>query len=268
VPVTLEAKVVGAYLESGTNCSGTPSMTGQAMYLCPGGRIRGAGYIGNATELICGSFTMSAAVYSNCTDKVGCFPTLDATVKDTLIYGGVADVDPSFTFWMLFMETPEQVWRPTSCSGGTSGYIILQRQFFSTSADDCQSAACPAPGGSGGGCGSCGSDCDCGHCWYCEKSGGVGTCRYGGEGPYGCYRGCGQTHHVHRPQQAEGRRHREFRSGQAIQPAVLSAEKNDGDSGVNGFSCRTGRPVGSPPPGGGALPAVRMWKLAGPTIRP
>jgi GNAT superfamily N-acetyltransferase len=31
---------------------------------------------------------------------------------------------------------------------------------------------------------------------------------------------------------------------------------------------QVGRPVGSPLPGGGALPAVRMWKLAGPSIRP
>ncbi len=30
------------------------------------------------------------------------------------------------------------------------------------------------------------SDCDCGHCGYREG----GTCRYEGEGPYGCYRGC------------------------------------------------------------------------------
>ncbi|MEZ4225332.1 MAG: hypothetical protein R3B13_30555 [Polyangiaceae bacterium] len=44
--------------------------------------------------------------------------------------------------------------------------------------------------GSGSTGGQCSSDCDCGHCGYCEKSGGNGVCRYGGEGPYGCYRGC------------------------------------------------------------------------------
>jgi len=33
----------------------------------------------------------------------------------------------------------------------------------------------------------CSFDCDCGHCGYCES----GTCRNGGQGPYGCYRGCG-----------------------------------------------------------------------------
>lgn len=45
-------------------------------------------------------------------------------------------------------------------------------------------------GGSGSTSGQCSSDCDCGHCSYCEKSGSSATCRYAGEGPYGCYRGC------------------------------------------------------------------------------
>ncbi len=41
--------------------------------------------------------------------------------------------------------------------------------------------------GGGSGIGSdCSTDCDCGRCNYCED----GVCRYGGEGPYGCYRGC------------------------------------------------------------------------------
>jgi hypothetical protein len=44
----------------------------------------------------------------------------------------------------------------------------------------------PAPGASSGSAGQCGADCDCGHCSYCES----GQCRYGGEGPSGCYRGC------------------------------------------------------------------------------
>ncbi|MBT7307864.1 MAG: hypothetical protein HN842_06575 [Gammaproteobacteria bacterium] len=35
----------------------------------------------------------------------------------------------------------------------------------------------------------CSADYDCGRCWYCDKSGAANTCRYGGEGAYGCYRG-------------------------------------------------------------------------------
>ena len=39
--------------------------------------------------------------------------------------------------------------------------------------------------GSSGGSNQCGADFDCGRCWYCDN----GTCRYAGEGPYGCYGG-------------------------------------------------------------------------------
>lgn len=35
----------------------------------------------------------------------------------------------------------------------------------------------------------CQADYECGRCWYCDKSGSGNICRYGGEGPYGCYRG-------------------------------------------------------------------------------
>ena len=41
-------------------------------------------------------------------------------------------------------------------------------------------------GGASGIGDQCSTDCDCGHCNYCENA----TCYYGGEGPYGCYRGC------------------------------------------------------------------------------
>lgn len=50
----------------------------------------------------------------------------------------------------------------------------------------CSSGACVEVEGGGG----CGTDCDCGHCYYCERSGGEGTCVYAGEGPYGCFAGC------------------------------------------------------------------------------
>jgi hypothetical protein len=47
-------------------------------------------------------------------------------------------------------------------------------------------ATTPIPTGSGTASNQCTTDCGCGHCEYCES----GQCRYGGEGPYGCYRGC------------------------------------------------------------------------------
>ena len=57
----------------------------------------------------------------------------------------------------------------------------LQRLVGETLEADCTSGFCGDVELTG-----CGTDCDCGHCWYCED----GTCRYGGEGPFGCFRGC------------------------------------------------------------------------------
>ena len=168
-------------------------MTGNAMFVCPGGRIRGAGYVDNAAELMCGTYTVAPASLPDCSDKVGCFPSVQATVKDTLIIGGQSDVEPSYSFKMLMRSDhgKGQLWRPAACKDGSSGWAVVERVAVDATDDYCVSPACPAGGSGGGGGGAtCGTDCDCGHCWYCEKSGGSGTCRYGGEGPYGCYRGC------------------------------------------------------------------------------
>jgi len=189
-PTTLQARAVGAYAQIGSTCSGGAESSGYAMFLCPGGRLRGAGKLTSSiTELMCGSYTTSPRTYSGCTDKVGCFDKVNATVKDTLILSGQQDVDPSFQFTMLMVDASGELrlWRPARCADNTTGYIVLERIPASVDTDDCVSAACPKPGGAPAtGWGSCGTDCDCGQCWYCES----GTCRYGGEGPYGCYRGC------------------------------------------------------------------------------
>jgi hypothetical protein len=58
-------------------------------------------------------------------------------------------------------------------------------QFFDAVSASGTSYVYTESGGSGLG-DSCSTDCDCGRCNYCEG----GECRYGGEGPYGCYRGC------------------------------------------------------------------------------
>jgi len=62
--------------------------------------------------------------------------------------------------------------------------LPLDRVPGAVSEEDCTGGTCSA-GGSGDV--DCGTDCDCGRCWYCESD----ICRYGGEGAYGCYRGCG-----------------------------------------------------------------------------
>ncbi|MCK5806511.1 MAG: hypothetical protein KAI66_27020, partial [Lentisphaeria bacterium] len=116
------------------------------------------------------------------------FPKVSATVKDTLIFGGQQDVEYGFEFDMYLTTDGDDtyLYKGTQCSDQSSGFIVLQRIAFDVTENYCHSDACPQDGGSTGGSGSCGTDCDCGHCWYCESS----TCYYGGEGSYGCYRGC------------------------------------------------------------------------------
>jgi hypothetical protein len=167
------------------------------MYLCPGARILGGGSFSTAsfsggTEYFCGSYTTTAKVYQNCTNLLGCFDRVNATVTDWMLLGGVLDTAPGYQFTGLYVQgTPTRIYLPTECNDGTTSYIGMALQPFAVTAEDCVSARCPAPSGSNGNFGTCGTDCDCGRCWYCDKSGGTGTCRYGGEGPYGCYRGCG-----------------------------------------------------------------------------
>ncbi|HJL39803.1 MAG TPA: hypothetical protein RMG48_00735 [Myxococcales bacterium LLY-WYZ-16_1] len=66
--------------------------------------------------------------------------------------------------------------------------IVLRRAVGEISEEDCESSVCSEWGS---GPVECRTDCDCGRCWYCEEIGGEnGVCRYGGEGPAGCFRGC------------------------------------------------------------------------------
>jgi hypothetical protein len=198
VAVTLswQAKAVGAYSQVGSTCaasSGGSKLTGYGMFLCPGGKIRAAGYVGSATNLQCGDYTAAAPVYPNCTDRYGCFPKVTATVKDTLILGGQSNVQDGFVTWMYLIgrSDGQYLYKDTECNDGSDADILLKRIAVDVADNYCNSDACPQPGGSSGGSGTCGTDCDCGHCWYCDTSGSSHTCRYGGEGPYGCYRGCG-----------------------------------------------------------------------------
>lgn len=186
--LSLQAQAVGAYAQIGSTCESGSIMTDYVLFLCPGGDLRGGGTAMNMTELWCGDFTVSPPQYPDCDDVWGCFPKVEATVKDTLIYGGQQDVEYGYEFNMyLVTDDPSTyLYKITRCNDETTGYIALQRVSYDVTENYCHSAACPQDGGSSGGSGSCGTDCDCGHCWYCEN----GICYYGGEGQYGCYRGC------------------------------------------------------------------------------
>jgi hypothetical protein len=185
-PNSVAALAVGAWATVGTTCA-SGSTSEFAYFLCPGGRIRGAGKVGAPTELICGTYITSPPTYSGCSDKLGCFPTVDAKYTSTLILSGQQDVQYN-TPLTLFLTDDDHMVRGVTCRDNSRGQLTLERVTGTVTDDYCVSAACPAPSGSSGGrYGQCGTDCDCGKCWYCES----GQCRFGGEGPSGCYRGCG-----------------------------------------------------------------------------
>lgn len=162
-PLTLEQQVVGAWAQGGT-CNGDQIQVG--LFVCPGGRIRGAKSLGGYDFLVCGTWEATPPDQIASKEKLIAVIDPDDPANNTVY-------DNKYTYeW----DGDQLVW-----NGGCN--IPMQRLEGGVSAEDCESSAC-SEGGSGAV--QCGTDCDCGRCNYCES----GTCRYGGEGPYGCYRGC------------------------------------------------------------------------------
>jgi hypothetical protein len=155
--LTLEQAVVGGWSGSGT-CQDTELEFG--WFLCPGGRLRGFERAGDINFLDCGTWRVE-----------GDLVKFSGTSTDTIIgdEGPMPEWEANYEGGQLFVG---------ACN------VPLSRVQGTVGAEDCTGGACSA-GGTGDV--SCSIDCDCGRCWYCES----GTCRYAGEGPYGCYRGCG-----------------------------------------------------------------------------
>jgi hypothetical protein len=164
--VNVAAAVVGAW-------SGSATCYGKAYrfdwIICPAGRLRGAEKLAGYDFIDCGTWTVSG---NRMTGSYKYTAVIDSSVtgNDTQAF----DYNSS---------TDKLKWALTSGQSVGSCELYLTRAVGSVNEADCTTGTCTA-----GGTGSitCGTDCDCGHCWYCENN----TCRYGGEGPYGCYRGC------------------------------------------------------------------------------
>lgn len=154
--LTLEQLAVGTWWGSGS-CNGTDIEVG--WFLCPGGRVRGFSIFGGYDSLDCGTWSLSG-------DEV------TGTISSTAVIDGSVD---SYDYGMTF--DGERMYFG-QCQ------IPLPRAPGGVDESDCTGGVCSA-GGTGDV--ECGTDCDCGRCWYCETD----TCRYGGEGEYGCFRGCG-----------------------------------------------------------------------------
>ena len=167
-PLTLEQQVVGAWAASGT-CQGSEVTIGE--FICPGGRVRGAQSFDNFDFLVCGTWTAEDP------DQVESRVQL-ISVQDPSDPGNQDVLAQPFTY----DAESDQLTLNIACN------IPLQRLEGGVTEEDCESSVpgCNNDGGSGPI--GCTEDCQCGRCWYCES----GTCRYGGEGEFGCVRGCGE----------------------------------------------------------------------------
>ncbi len=177
-----KAMVPGAWVYAGYSCSKLPDPRIQAMYfLCPAGGLRGAEdtYISGKKYAYLAKGTWSVAA----TPSDPSYASLILKYTTTISVLGVVDSGPgllgSKSGYMLYDASNDRiVYYYNAC------WMALKRlaDGSNTDVDDsyCQSSA-PT--------GQCQADYQCGRCWYCDKSGAGNTCRYGGEGPYGCYRG-------------------------------------------------------------------------------
>ena len=156
--VNISTAVVGAW--QGTAKCGNSNVE-FAWFICPMGRLRGYEKFDQFNYLDCGTWTVSDDVL-------------------TADYKWTAVIDPTVTG----NENQKYQYINDTLNHMEGCPMTLNRLVGQVTEEDCTSITCSA-GGSGTITG-CGTDCDCGHCWYCDN----GTCRYGGEGQYGCYRGC------------------------------------------------------------------------------
>jgi hypothetical protein len=142
--------------------------------LCPNGKLRGFTTVDtntlSAESIASGSYSVNED-----SNEVS-FTLVETVVNPSIIRGDKSSTDLS----ALYSTEEDVLHMQNYC--GFSMVRLEGGGYDEINNSDCESSVTSV----GGGNNSCGTDCDCGRCWYCES----GTCRYGGEGPYGCYRGC------------------------------------------------------------------------------
>ncbi|MEE8401328.1 MAG: hypothetical protein V3R86_04175, partial [Candidatus Hydrothermarchaeaceae archaeon] len=164
--VSFDAIAVGGWSGSG-KCGDMSILDGY--FLCPGGKIRGGQTLNNLGFSILGTWSTGEKEYG------------DGKIYDTITvdYTYTAQLDRSVTgkqkeTW-VYLEKSDALQLVGSCQ------LYLQRVEGEVESSDCK----PSTTAAGGDGGQCTSDYQCGQCWYCDD----GTCRYGGQGAYGCNRG-------------------------------------------------------------------------------
>ncbi len=179
------AMVPGAWTFIGWGCSPQPDPTINGNYfICPGGGIRGGERsISVSQGFDYDYYAEGSWSISNTTGADYASLILDYTTSINI--GGSVDTGPgllgSSEGRMLYdSQNDNIVYWYNSC------WHYLGRLEDGAPSDVDDSYCGSSSSGSGD---QCGTDSDCGRCWYCDKSGSTNTCRYGGEGPFGCYRG-------------------------------------------------------------------------------
>jgi len=165
--VAFDAIAVGGWSGSIT-CDGGKIV--EAYFLCPGGKIRGGQTIDKYGFSILGTWVTKEQTGSDGThyNKI----TFDYTYTAQL---DRSVSDKEINTWFYNEKTD------TLLISGSTCQRILYRVEGAVEESDCKPSTTVA-GGDGG---QCTSDYQCGQCWYCDD----GTCRYGGQGASGCYRG-------------------------------------------------------------------------------
>lgn len=163
--VSFDPVVVGGWAGA-AECSGRTLTFGY--FICPGGKVRGGQKVDNLGFSVLGKWNTGNQDYG------------DGKEYDTLTvdYTYTAQLDSSVNgkqkeSWVYHEKSDTLQW-VSSCQ------LYLQRVTGEVDDTDCK----PSPTAAGGG-GQCSSDYQCGQCWECDD----GTCRYAGQGAYGCYGG-------------------------------------------------------------------------------
>lgn len=165
-PVSFSVIAVGGW--SGSTTCGDMSIL-EAYFICPSGKLRGGQTLDNLGFSILGTWDTSEQVgsdgkhYNKITFDYTYTAQLDRSISDK----------EKNTWW--YNENTDTLWFSSdTCQR------ILQRVEGEVESSDCKPTTVAAGDG-----GQCTSDYQCGRCWYCDD----GTCRYGGQGASGCYRG-------------------------------------------------------------------------------
>lgn len=184
------ANVVGAWGYIGTNCSSAETSGNYNKiytFFCPGGKMKGLEVVTGSGAFNNGTSEFLAQGSWNVTETPNdpSFGSISLDYTTSIVIGGVKDSGPGSLGYRpgVMIYNPDQdliAYKWGSCT-------MFAGRLLDGDAKNMSDEYCsPASSNVGG---QCGADADCGRCYYCENNAGGNICRYGGEGPNGCYRG-------------------------------------------------------------------------------